>query len=1523
MRRYGKKFMAVLLIAVMAAQMGILQLSAASNQSPGINGEISVKAEKNQLTLGEEVDLWDQVMVQDSSGKNLNEFSQIAEIKPDTFEKVVREEGQEPAEVYIFKEAGTYEITYKAIVENQEKSGIRTVEVTEPEEIGQEDSQAAQNLLNEEAGPEAGDNQEAGNGTKAGDNQEAGNGPESGDAQVAGNDSETGGNQETGEAGKAGNDSETGETGEAENGPETGDNQETGDGQGTQENLGNGNDQGDSGSQEQGGSQEASDKQNGDDTQENGDSQNPGNAQDSQENGDSDSSQNVDKTQEQQNEQETDVLLPNSAEGLNVLNSIGTGINSLSSRAGGTFRVHVDSQSAVGTSPESTGIMDFFRIHTSDPNWNNWWYMGYALRWIESTSRYAYCFEAGQSSSSSDIYGANGAKWADSALYSALAYTMAHGAQYVQQDSVDSKYSIGAGDGTWPLDYAITQLVAHALIADPELNPASDSDQHGWSNEIKFSMSDVQVADDARYYVMNSASIDFNAYKNQALSIAKQFFNDAKAYGKWANNGYLDKIEFNVDTTSQPTLNGSNYEATFTVTPKSTSRDGSSLDHSSEFDKSSLKLTLSNAPSGAKIVAVDASKGQYKITFPKSSVEAGKTYNITVKASGKFDREKVMNYRSNNTNNQSMGFWEVTEEDVEDSTTFQLSVPSKLRLNVKKDWTGEWSQTYRPETVKVQLWRKSSAKPGGELVPYSYKTLKASENWTLPDDDDWKNLPIADSNGNVYTYYVKETVPSGYTFVSSTETTSSGTIVITNKQKQISLTVEKKWTGSYASEDLPDSITVELWRKSDANPNGSKVKGSDKTLKKSQGWKLPSNDIWEHLPVADKDGNVYTYYVKETVPSGFTFVSTTYAEADEVYENSQHQETITITNTAEEGPGFKLLKVDEDNPDMGLQGAEFILTDSLMAGKELMKAVSDADGVVSFENLHKVMTPNKEYFIYESKAPEGYKLDGGYIGVTLSSGAVNVTTNGVGSAGTTHTSGEIKFTMKNEKSEPVEAEFTVKKVDSQNESVALEGAEFALRNSRNGANLQTAISGADGLVKFDKLDVGTYYVVETKAPEGYLLPEGYIQFKVSAQGSISIVDNGYGDLGNKVTNQPYDYQLGNEEQPRGSFVLKKADESGNGLKDAKFSLYKDSLSGTVVDTEKSASSTGKVTFRDLLPGTYYIKETTAPSEYKLPEGYIKFVINQEGEVSPWDTENGYGDLGQVQESGDFHFILKNEKIETSVKLKKVDSETENPLAGAVFELRSDTHSGTTLDTKTSDSDGMVTFEHLKAGETYYIVETKMPEGYKDFTSSINYNLCVRVKATGEVTMTPSYSLSSYIIKEDTAYVIWKNEPKKVDIYMYKVDAEDGGKLNGAVFELRQTPEGTPLQTIEIGKNSTEGYASFRDLGNGTYYIVETKAPDGYNALGEGHIKVTVSKGQIADVEVRYQEEDAAMITVEKRFSGASVSITVKNNKKEEIQLPETGGRGNLPFTCGGLMLLGIGLLLAIKYQKQRREVYRH
>ena len=284
-----------------------------------------------------------------------------------------------------------------------------------------------------------------------------------------------------------------------------------------------------------------------------------------------------------------DAVLPDTPAAINILNQFS--MSALDPRAGGTFNVHVDMKSPTNGMPNGTGILDIFRINTGDPNWNNWWYMGYALRWIPQSQKYAYCFEVGQSSNSNDIYGNNGTKWANSSLYSALAYTMAHGVQDLQKGAEDSQYSVG-GDTYWPLDYTITQLVAHALIADPELNPLSNSGQHGWENEIRFSMNEVQVSPDAKYYVKDSSALDYNGQKYKALEIAKKLFADAKAYGKWAKNGYLDKIEFHATPDGDPVENGSNYEAFFTVTPKSITKDGSSMDHSSEFDKSSLKLSL-------------------------------------------------------------------------------------------------------------------------------------------------------------------------------------------------------------------------------------------------------------------------------------------------------------------------------------------------------------------------------------------------------------------------------------------------------------------------------------------------------------------------------------------------------------------------------------------------------------------------------------------------------------------------------------------------------------------------------------------------------------------------------------------------------------------------------------------------------------------------------------------------------------------------------------------------------------------
>lgn len=64
-------------------------------------------------------------------------------------------------------------------------------------------------------------------------------------------------------------------------------------------------------------------------------------------------------------------------------------------------------------------------------------------------------------------------------------------------------------------------------------------------------------------------------------------------------------------------------------------------------------------------------------------------------------------------------------------------------------------------------------------------------------------------------------------------------------------------------------------------------------------------------------------------------------------------------------------------------------------------------------------------------------------------------------------------------------------VEKQNEKgKRLEGAEFTLyKDAECTEELKKAVSGTDGRLSFDGLDVGTrYYLKETKAPEGYRLP---------------------------------------------------------------------------------------------------------------------------------------------------------------------------------------------------------------------------------------------------------------------------------------------------------------------------------------------------------------------------------------------------------------------------------------------------
>lgn len=151
--------------------------------------------------------------------------------------------------------------------------------------------------------------------------------------------------------------------------------------------------------------------------------------------------------------------------------------------------------------------------------------------------------------------------------------------------------------------------------------------------------------------------------------------------------------------------------------------------------------------------------------------------------------------------------------------------------------------------------------------------------------------------------------------------------------------------------------------------------------------------------------------------------------------------------------------------------------------------------------------------------------------------------------------------------------------------------------------------------------------------------------------------------------------------------------------------------------------------------------------------------------------------------------------------------------------------------------------------------------------------------------------------------------------MAKVDSEARTALEGAEFEIHTTTDAPIYFTLNNGvytaqadytdnttvKSDANGMIKIEGLAGGTYKLVETKAPSGYQLLA-APLTITVNAtSDTAITDLKATSTDAARI--------------VANVKQPD--LPITGGMGTLLFTVGGLLLSG-GAVFAYVWFKKRR-----
>lgn len=133
----------------------------------------------------------------------------------------------------------------------------------------------------------------------------------------------------------------------------------------------------------------------------------------------------------------------------------------------------------------------------------------------------------------------------------------------------------------------------------------------------------------------------------------------------------------------------------------------------------------------------------------------------------------------------------------------------------------------------------------------------------------------------------------------------------------------------------------------------------------------------------------------------------------------------------------------------------------------------------------------------------------------------------------------------------------------------------------------------------------------------------------------------------------------------------------------------------------------------------------------------------------------------------------------------------------------------------------------------------------------------------------------------------------------------GEKTLTVVFEDFYPTRDLSGEKVNEVTTDAEGKAVIYGLPYGTYYIVETKAPAGYNLL-TAPIEVSVSASS------HLTEADDV-----KDENGVAIDNTVKviNTK---FTLPETGGIGTTIFTVTGLAIIGTaGILLLMNMKKKK------
>lgn len=629
-----------------------------------------------------------------------------------------------------------------------------------------------------------------------------------------------------------------------------------------------------------------------------------------------------------------------------------------------------------------------------------------------------------------------------------------------------------------------------------------------------------------------------------------------------------------------------------------------------------------------------------------------------------------------------------------------------------------------------------------------------------------------------------------------------------------------------------------------------------------------------------------TYILEEVDPAdGYSIIQS----SETVYLADSGEQSVITVRFQNMPDGILLVrKVCATNPSVTLPNAEFKVTyaDGTLIGDSNGIFRTDENGEIRIEGL----APGKSVIVTEVSAPPGYIIDTQSQTVQIKEGrTVTLTFKN-------QPKGELIIQKRDSATmQPLPgAEFRV--ATAAGCEVGLDGVIGDSTLTQNGI----FTTDSNGEIRITNLAPGAYVISEIRSPSGYVMDAPSTNVVIGEGGdtqTVVITNSKAGSLvidkRDSLTGEPLEGVTFKVTTSTGEFV---PDENGyissNGLyktdKDGKIQI--DGVVGTLVVTEVEtipgytidpAHQTQTVQINPNDTQTLYF--TNTPSTTLVIEKYIEgtttplegvtflvtdssgavvgpsngeYITDENGRIVIDGLEPGITVTarevktleGYVLDGAPKSIAIKAGEVQTlrfynskqgTLVIRKLDSETHEPLAGVEFELTYadggyvDDANGH-LSSKglyTTNENGEIRISGVTG--TIVVKETKTIEGY---------------------TIDPASQSQTVVVNpEDTQTLTFYNQPIG-GVEILKVDANRTSKrIPNTTFEIRKIDDEL-IDTVTTDKNGRV----FCALENGTYYAVEIEAGEGYRLDDTPHY-FEVENGKTTSIRIENEAFSGLLI----------------------------------------------------------------